>query len=82
MGSAVRLPVCFPVGSKYVLEARGPFVRRYVEFPSGRRIKLATRKALPCGCLEWRQISIVPDQRSTPINAPLTRKKPVLERAP
>jgi hypothetical protein len=79
MGSAVRLPVCFPVGSKYVLEACGPFVRRYVEFPNGRRVKLAKRKALPCGCLEWQQISIVPDQRSTPVNSP--SKKPVPERA-
>ena len=43
-----RLPNRFPVGSKYVVESSGPFVRRYVEFPNGRRIALPKRKALPC----------------------------------
>ena len=34
------------MGTKYVLEACGPVVLRYIEFPNGRRIKLATREAL------------------------------------
>ena len=66
MGSSARQPVRFPVGSKYVLEGRGPLVRRHIEFPNGRRVKLSTRKALPCGCWESQQIGIVPDQRSAP----------------
>jgi hypothetical protein len=45
MRSSARTPLRFPVGSKYILEARGPFVRRYIEFPNGRRVQLATRKA-------------------------------------
>ena len=55
MPSSSRLPARFPVCTKYVLEGRGLFVRRYIEFPSGRRVHLATRKALTCtsagGCL-------------------------------
>jgi hypothetical protein len=61
MPSSSHLPTRFPIGTKYVLESRGPFVRRYVEFPNGRRIKLATRKALPCTCAEREQTTIVPD---------------------
>ena len=50
------------VGTKYVLRGCGPLVRRYVEFPNGRKIKLATRKASPCTCVEREQTNIVPDQ--------------------
>jgi hypothetical protein len=46
--TATRLPKRFPVGSKYVLESCGPFVRRYVEFPDGRKVPLPKRKVLPC----------------------------------
>jgi hypothetical protein len=46
--TATRLPKRFPVGSKYVLESCGPLVRRYVEFPDGRKVPLPKRKALPC----------------------------------
>ena len=55
MPRPARLPAHFPVGTKYVLEAHGPFVLRYVELPSGLRIELA------CVCAEWQQIGIVPD---------------------
>jgi len=54
----------FPVGTKYVLEGRGLFVRRYIEFPNGRRVQLTTRKALtctPCTRAAWQQIGITPD---------------------
>lgn len=57
-----RLPARVPFGTKYVLESRAGFVRRYVEFPDGRRIHLSTRKALSCGCLELQKLSIVPDE--------------------
>src|SRR5262245_2210864 len=47
-----KLPKYFPESSKYVVEARGPLVRRYVELPDGRRIHLRYRKAKPCICAE------------------------------
>jgi hypothetical protein len=61
MPRASLLPTRFPAGTKYVLEDFGPFVRRYVELPNGRRIKLATRKALSCMGAEREQTTIVPD---------------------
>ena len=39
-----HLPTRFPVGTKYVLEGRGHVIRRYVEFPNGRRVQLKMRK--------------------------------------
>ena len=50
-----RLPGHFPADTKYVLEARGPFVRRYVEFPDGRTLELAPRKAQTCRCQAVRE---------------------------
>ena len=44
MPSSTHLPTRFPVGSKYVLEGRRFFVRRYIEFPDGHRVQLPTRK--------------------------------------
>jgi hypothetical protein len=64
MRSSSRLPTRFPVGTKYVVEGRGLFVRRYVEFPNGRKVRLETRKASACTCAELQQISIAPDQSS------------------
>ena len=52
MRRSPRLPKRFPVGTKYILESYGAFVRRYIEYPSGRRIELETRKALSCGCFD------------------------------
>ena len=75
MSSSARLPARFPVGSKYVLESSGPFVRRYIEFPNGRRVQIPTRKAVSCRCWEWQQIGIVPDQRAAPVDAPSISKK-------
>ena len=45
MRSISRLPSRFPDGAKYVLESDGGMVRRFVEFPDGRRVMLARRKA-------------------------------------
>src|ERR1035437_5324859 len=62
-----------PIGTKYVLDGRGPFVRRYIEFPNGRRVQLATRKALSCTCVASQPIGIVPDQSAAVIDAPSLR---------
>jgi hypothetical protein len=51
------LPKRFPAGTKYVLEARGPLVRRFVEFPDGHKLELDPRKALTCRCQAWREIA-------------------------
>jgi hypothetical protein len=66
MAIASHLPTRFPVGTKYVLEGRGPSVRRYVELPDGRRFRLPTRKALTCTCADT---SIVPGQLVEPVDA-------------
>jgi hypothetical protein len=60
MRDVSRLPKRFPVGTKYVLEGRGRFVRRYVEFPDGRRLPLELRKAQTCHCTAWQKIGLVP----------------------
>jgi hypothetical protein len=60
MRRSSRLPVRFPIGTKYVLESRGPFVRRFVEFPDGRKRQLERRKAQTCTCAAFQAISIVP----------------------
>ena len=73
MRCSACLPMRFPVGSKYILESSGPFVRRFIEFPNGRRVQLPT--PVFCVCWEWQQIGIVPDQRAAPVDAPSTSKK-------
>jgi hypothetical protein len=74
MLSYPRLPTRFPIGTKYVLEGRGPFVQRYIEFPNGRRAKLAIRKALSCRCVVRRQMSIAPEQEAALANPQSLRK--------
>jgi hypothetical protein len=61
MQGSKRLPARFPANTKYVLEARGRWVHRYIEYPDGRRVELSPRKALTCYCVE-RQTT--PDQRA------------------
>jgi hypothetical protein len=61
--------IFFAAGTKYVLESRGPFVRRYIEFPNGNRIQLSTRRAMTCKCAE-RLISIVPEHDVEVLDAP------------
>jgi hypothetical protein len=68
------LPSRFPVGTKYVLEAWGQYVRRYIEDPDGHRRRLATRKALTCHCLELKQIDIIPDSDPTELDASIRRE--------
>ena len=60
MRKASRLPTRFPEGTKYVLESHGGEVRRFVEYPDGRRITLSKRKAVHCVCSEIEDVSIVP----------------------
>jgi hypothetical protein len=55
--SPARLPEEFPVGSTYVVEARGSvqgltLMHRYVRLPDGRRIELAARFIHPCPPLQ------------------------------
>lgn len=71
-----RVPARVPPGTKYVVERRGAFVRRYVEFPNGRRVQLATRKALSCKCTAGQQIDIVPDQSAAAVDTPFTLARP------
>jgi len=65
-----RLPSRFPDGAKYVLESDGGMVRRYVEFPDGRKVVLARRKAAVCVCPDLARdladVSIVPAVIETP----------------
>jgi hypothetical protein len=79
MHSSPRLPTWFPLGTKYVLESHGLFVRRHIEFPDGRRVQLATRKALtciPCSPVGWQKVSFIPDQNIATLDVPSKSKKP------
>ena len=69
MPRSSRLPARFPVDTKYVLEARGDQVRRYVEFPDGHTVELKPRKALTCLCVDS---ALVPPMR---LAADLRRRK-------
>jgi hypothetical protein len=77
MATLSRLPARFPAGTKYVLESRGPFVQRYIEFSNGRKVRLARRKALSCTCASLQKISIVPDETAAVIDAPSLGKRVV-----
>jgi hypothetical protein len=72
MPNRPSLPARFPLGTKYILEGHGPRVKRYVEYPSGRRVCLPSRKALNCSCLELQKIGIVPNPESNVIDAKVT----------
>lgn len=52
MSRSSRLPARFPADTKYVLEARGPLVHRFIEFPDGRKMELKPRKAATCRCAD------------------------------
>jgi len=73
MPNTPSLPTRYPIGTKYVLERYGRYVRRYIEYPDGRRVQLPSRKALPCSCMELQQIGIVPDRGPAAIEAPAHR---------
>ncbi|HMF23235.1 MAG TPA: T-complex 10 C-terminal domain-containing protein [Pseudolabrys sp.] len=65
-----KLPTRYPDGTKYVVEAHGSFVKRYIEYPNGRRKRLSNRKALPCACAD-QAISLVPDQADAIAEPPI-----------
>jgi len=71
-----RVPARVPPGTKYILESHGLLVRRYVEFPNGRRVQLATRKAMTCTCAVWQLIGIVPEQNAARMEPALTPDRP------
>jgi hypothetical protein len=76
MRSSNRLPTRFPDGTKYVVESHGGMVRRFVEFPDGRRLTLPARKAVACVCPDLADVSIVPAVAGT--HAPRRRaRRPV-----
>lgn len=58
MPRLTRLPENFPPDTKYVLEARGRLVRRYVEFPDGHIVELPPRTALTCRCQAVREFPL------------------------
>jgi hypothetical protein len=72
-----RLPARFPANSKYVLESRGPYVRRYVEFPDGRKVELAPRRSLTCHCA-GRAAALVP---ALPVADAVKRRRTLAESA-
>ncbi len=63
MQEMTRMPERFPENTKYVLEARGPVVRRYVEFPDGRKLELEPRRALTCRCQAQRALKAAAGKR-------------------
>jgi hypothetical protein len=77
MRDPCSLPVRFLLGTKYVLEACGQYVHRYVEYPAGRRKQLAIRKALTFGCLKLEQIGIAPDSDPAGFDASTRRERVV-----
>ncbi len=72
------LPKRFPAGSKYVVESHGGFVRRFVELPGGRKLKLASRKAQTCDCMDT---SLVPGLGHGEARRPVRRRLRALARA-
>jgi hypothetical protein len=74
MSKPSRLPGRIPNGTKYVLESNGAIVRRFVEFPSGRKVRLTNRKAETCSCAE-QQTSLVPSKVAALVNAQIFRRR-------
>jgi hypothetical protein len=74
MSKSSRLPAHIPDGTKYILEREGAIVRRFVEFPSGRKVRLTNRKAMTCSCAE-QQTSIVPNKVTDLIDTHTFRRR-------
>ena len=73
MRQASRLPKRIPAGSKYVLESHGGLVRRHLELPDGRKLRLATRKAIACGAV-MPEVSLVPGLAAAADAAPARKR--------
>jgi hypothetical protein len=74
MSKPSRLPARIPDGTKYVLESDGAIVRRFVEFPSGRKVRLTDRKAQTCSCVE-QQTSFVPSKVADLVDPQIFRRR-------
>jgi hypothetical protein len=74
MSKPSRLPARMPYGTKYVLENDGAIVRRFVEFPSGPKVRLTNRKAMTCSCAA-QQTSIVPEKAADLIGTQIFRRR-------
>jgi len=70
MSRLSHLPKQFPVGTKYVVEAHGEFVTRYVEYPDGRQIRLSKRKRRHYYSVEP-VVGLVPDQAESVTDQPV-----------
>ena len=62
MNRATRLPARFPANTKYVLEARGRYVYRHIEYPNGDIVELSPRMAASCDCADQ---TLVPTIRAS-----------------
>lgn len=81
MRSSDRLPTRFPDGAKYVLESHGGMVRRFVEFPDGRRVTLPARKAVACTRADLTEVSLVPAVAEAPASRRRAARRPALAHA-
>ncbi len=75
MGRSARLPARFPAGSKYALGSSRSIcqaVRRISQWPQSRSF---TAKNVALRCWELQQVSIVPNRRAVPIDAPVSKKR-------
>lgn len=70
MTKPTRLPARFPDGTKYVLESHGGLVRRYLEFPDGRKLELGPRKAQTCRCQARRELGLDAPGKPAPRRKP------------
>lgn len=74
MSKPSRLPARIPDGTKYVLESEGAIVRRFLEFPSGRKVRLTNRKAITCSCAKQRT-SIVSNHVTDLVGTQILRRR-------
>ena len=63
-----------------MLESDGGMVRRYVEFPDGRKVMLAPRKAAVCVCPDLQSVSIVPAPAETAVPRRRVAARPTMKR--
>lgn len=59
-----RLPARFPADTKYVLEARGSVVHRFIEYPDGHVVELNPRQAATCDCADRTLVPAVDASKS------------------
>ena len=72
MSKPSGLPARIPDGTKYVLVSEGAIVRRFLEFPSGRKVRLTNRKAMT-GAKQ--RTSIVPNHVTDLVDTQILRRR-------